>query len=118
MRGLCIWLAASAALACTSQDAPPPKPAAKKTNPAAGKEIDTPVPVGKKLPCAQVVAVDKLAAAVNYGLEVIDQSGKDPEATAVCRIMTVKDPKAKGKKEKGALEPGEELATVSAYCWY
>ena len=116
MRGLCIWLAASVALACTSQDAPPPKPAPKKTNPSAWKEIETPVPVGKKVPCTQVVAVDKVAAAVNYGLEVIDQSGKDPEATAVCRLMTVKDPKA--KKVKGALEPGEELATVSAYCWY
>src|SRR6266508_1479629 len=119
MRGTWRWLAAFGALACTSQDAPPAKPAPKKSNPAAWKEIETPVPVGKKLPCAQVIAADKVGAAVGYTLELVDQSTKEPEATSVCRIMTVKAPgPAKGKKEKGALEPGEELATVSAYCWY
>src|SRR5262249_51156360 len=98
-------------------DAAPPKPAPKKADPSAWKEIETPVPVGKKVPCTQLVAADKVAAAVGYTLEVIDQSAKDPDATSVCRIMTVKTP-VKGKKEKGPLEPGEELATLSAYCWY
>ncbi len=117
MRGIWRWLAALGLLACTSQDAPPAKPAPKKTNPSAWKEIETPVAVGRKLPCAQVVAVDKIGAAVGYALEVVDQSQKDPDATSVCRLMTGKPP-GKPKKEKGALEAGEELATVTAYCWY
>jgi hypothetical protein len=115
MRGSWRWLLAVGVWACTSQDAPPPKPAPKKTNPSAWKEIQTPVPVGRKLPCSQLVATDKVAAAVGYGLEVIDQSSRDPDATSVCRLMTAK-PGPKGKK--GAIEPGEELATVTAYCWY
>ena len=119
MRGSWRWLVAVGALACTSQDAPPAKPAAKKANPSAWKEVETPVAVGKKLPCAQVIAADKIGAAVGYGLEVVDQSNRDPDATSVCRLMTVKNPPPqKGKKEKLALEPGEELATVSVYCWY
>ena len=105
-------------LACTSQDAPPAKPA-KKANPSAWKEVETPVPVGKKLPCTQIIATDKVGAAVGYTLEVVDQSNRDPDATSVCRLMTVKTPPAKGaKKEKPPLEAGEELATVSVYCWY
>jgi hypothetical protein len=103
-------------LACTSQDAPPPKPAPKKADPSAWKEIETPVPVGRKVACAQIIAADKIGAAVGYPLEVIDQSMKDPDATAVCRLMTAKQ--GKSRKEKGSLEPGEELATLTAYCWY
>ncbi len=114
MRGSWAWLAVVGLLGCTTEEPAPPKPAPKKASAPAWKAVETPVPVGRKLPCAQVVAADKIGAAVGYNLELVDQSGRDPEATSVCRLMTVRT----GKAKKGGLEPGEELATVSLYCWY
>src|SRR5262245_61104506 len=109
------WLAPLVALACTSQEPPAPKPAQKKSNPSAWKEIETPVPVGKKLPCAPLLAVDKIGDAVGYKLDLVDESTRDPDATAVCRLMTApqKGPaKAHPEKDREHGVPiGDELAT-------
>jgi hypothetical protein len=119
------WLAPVATLgvlACTSQEPPAPKPAPKKSNPSAWKEIETPVPVGKKLPCGQILAADKIGDAVGYKLDLVDESARDPDATSVCRLMTAATKtQAKGRAEKDrekGVPIGDELATVSVYCWY
>ena len=85
-----------------------PKPAPKKaSNPSAWKEIETPVPVGKKLLCTAVLPVDKIGAALARKLDVIDESSRDLDATSVCRFMNV--------DKKGKI--GDEECMVSVYCW-
>jgi len=114
------WLAACLLVACTTSDEPPAaaKAAAPKKNPSAWKEIETPVPVGKKLACSALVAVDKIGEAVGKKLDLVDESSKDPDATSVCRLMLSKQHPQAGKPSavKG-LAAGEELATITAYCW-
>ncbi len=121
------WLAAllcvcGVAGACTTDEpresTAKPVAAAKKSNPSAWKEIETPVAVGKKLPCAGIIQLDKIAEATGgRKLELVDESGRDPDATSVCRLMVAK-PQPKGAPAvKGGVAPGDELATVSVYCW-
>ncbi len=114
-----ISLAAVGGAACTTTDEPAPasKAAAPKKNPQSWKEIETPVPVGKKLACAGLLAVDKIGDTLGKKLELVDESARDPDATSVCRLMLAKGPPAKGPSTKGTPPPGEELATVTAYCW-
>jgi len=104
---------------CTTRDEPAPSTqAAPKKNPQSWKEIETPVPVGKKLACAGLIAVDKIGDALGKKLELVDESARDPDNTSVCRLMLVKGPPAKGPAAtKGTPPPGEELATVTANCW-
>jgi hypothetical protein len=107
--------------ACTTEEPAAPAPAApapRKSNPGAWKEIETPVPVGKKLSCAALLPLDPIGAAVARKLELVDQSSKDPDAAAVCRLNLTK-PQPPGKAPPGpkGLVAGEELATVSVYCW-
>lgn len=117
LAGLSAGIAVALASGCSNRESSTNKPAPappKKSDPSAWKAIETPVPVGQKLPCTQVMALDKIGAAVGYKLEVVDQSSHDPEATSVCRLNTVKAP---GRHEKGQPTPGDELATVSLECW-
>src|ERR1044071_7436172 len=89
---------------CTSDEPPPAvpsaskpegKPEAKKPRAEAWKEIQTPVPVGKKLACADLLALDKIGDTLGKKLEVVDESKRDPEATSVCKLMIAKaQPKA------------------------
>jgi len=116
------WLALCFLLACTTTEEPPApakteSPPPRKPNPSAWKEIETPVPVGKKLACTPLVAVDKIGERVGRKLELIDESNKDPDATAVCRLKLAKGQPGKGPAQKGMPPAGEELATVSVYCW-
>lgn len=114
------WLALCLFAACTTTEEPPisakVEPAPKKSSPSAWKEIETPYPVGKKLPCATLIADGKIGETLGKKLEVVDVSNRDLDATAVCRIMLAKA-QPKGSSSTKGLPPGEELATVSAYCW-
>lgn len=116
------WLALFSLLylsaACTTSDEPAPTTkAAPKKGPASWKEIETPVPVGKKVACAGLLAIDKIGDALGKKLELVDESARDPDAAAVCRLMLAKGPPAKAPATKGTPPPGEELATVTAHCW-
>jgi hypothetical protein len=97
--------------ACKGDPAPPaekPKPPPKKTAAAsAWKEIETPVPVGKKLPCATLFPADKVGPLLARKIDLIDESARDPDATAVCRVMNV--------DKKGKI--GDEVCMASVYCW-
>jgi hypothetical protein len=113
------WLALSCLLlACTTKDEPAPTTqTAPKKNPSSWKEIETPVPVGKKVACAGLVAIDKIGDTLGKKLEIIDESARDPDATSVCRLMLAKVQPTKAPVVKGTPPAGDELATVTAYCW-
>ena len=118
--GACVVLAG----ACTEEDAPSPAAAAKEALKPAWRKVETPVPVGKKLKCASLLHADQATAAVGRQLEVKDESGRDPEATAVCRLMTVGKPPSEKEQERMlaknqalGLLPGDELCQISLYCW-
>jgi hypothetical protein len=98
-----------AIIGCTSQEPPPAKPPPKKAKASASawKEIETPVPVGKKLACAQVLPPEQLGLRLARKVEHIDDSARDPDATSVCRVMNV--------DKKGKI--GDEVCMVSVYCW-
>jgi hypothetical protein len=98
-----------ALLACSREEPPPARqaPAKKPSNPSAWKEIETPVPVGKKLACDRLLPDEKLAAVLGRKVEVVDDSTRDADATAVCRLVGVD---RKGKR-------GEELCMVTIGCW-
>jgi hypothetical protein len=95
---------------CKADPPPPPeKPKApKKAAPAASswKEIETPVPVGKKLACGTILPADKLGPLLAKKVELVDESVRDPDATAVCRLMNV--------DKKGKV--GDEVCMASVYC--
>jgi hypothetical protein len=118
---LALCLFAACTTSCTTADEPATsakvEPAVKKPKPSAWKEIETPYPVGKKLPCTTLIAVDKIGETLGKKLDVIDESNKDLDATSVCRVMLAKPQPGKGAAGKGALAAGEELATVTASCW-
>lgn len=91
-----------------------PKPAPRKpaevkkpVDKSAWKEIETPVPVGKKLACAALFPADKLATATGRKLDIVDESSRDPGATSLCRFINVDK---KGKH-------GDELCMVTLNCW-
>jgi hypothetical protein len=116
--GLCVLVG------CTEEEAPAPKEVAKETLKPAWKKIETPVPVGKKVPCSALLNAEQASAEVGRQLEVKDESGRDPEATAVCRLMTVGKPPSEKQQERMlartqalGLLPGDELCQVSVYCW-
>jgi hypothetical protein len=105
------WILAALVGLTACNEAPPPPPAKKEPpkKPAASswKEIETPVPVGKKLACASALPTAKLSASLGRPVELIDDSARDPEATSVCRVMNV--------DKKGKVADEECLASV--YCW-
>jgi hypothetical protein len=93
---------------CSSDEPKPAKVAAKKPrNPSAWKEIATLVPVGKKLACQTLLPPEKVGPLLARTLTVVDDSGRDPDATSVCRYLNV------DKKGKA----GDEECMVSVYCW-
>src|SRR5215471_3999882 len=108
---------------CTSDEpsstaAPlPPKPEAKKPRAESWKEVATPVPVGKKLACADLLALDKIGDALGKKLEIVDESKRDPEATSVCKLMVAKSQPKSLPTNKITVANGEELATVTLSCW-
>lgn len=101
-------LLALLAFACQDPEPKPAKPAPKKpSNPSAWKEIETPVPVGKKLACSGVLPPEKVGPLLAKTLSVVDESSRDLDATSVCRFVNV------DKKGKAA----DEECMVSVYCW-
>jgi hypothetical protein len=116
-------LAAASALACNEKEPP-----ARATRPDAApqsaerwKEVDTPVKVGVKVPCATLLPTDPLAVAMNQRLVVEDQSARSPEATAMCRVVVAPKEAAGAKKapDGGAtasLSDADELCLVEIYC--
>jgi len=116
--GLCVLVG------CTEEVGPSPKAVAKETLKPAWKKIETPVPVGKKLPCSALLDAEQAGAAVGRQLELKDESGRDPEATSVCRFMTVGKPPSEKEQARMlartqalGLLPGDELCQISVYCW-
>ncbi len=132
------WLLAGlvVASACTEQDPPAPvKDAAPK---GAWHEVQTPVPMHKKLACEPVFGDSaKVSAAMEQPVEVHDVSSRDTEATTACRFLIAgkpgaptppklppraapkKPPKeAKDVKDAPDIQAGEEMCTVTAYCWW
>ncbi len=110
--------------ACTEEDAPSPAAAAKETLKPAWRKVETPVPVGRKLKCASILNAEQASATVGRQLEIKDESGRDPEATSVCRLMTVGKPPSEKEQERMlaknqalGLLPGDELCQISLYCW-
>src|SRR5262249_61523131 len=90
---------------------------------AAWRKVEAPVPVRKKLKCAQRLNAVQASAAVGRQIEIKDESGRDPEATAVCRLMTVGKPPSEREQERMlaknqalGLLPGAELCQGSLYC--
>jgi hypothetical protein len=119
LKWLALCVLAAGTTACTTKDEPPVSAKvepAKKSNASAWKEIETPYPVGKHLPCATLVDDAKIGETLGKKLEVVDASNRDPDATSVCKIMLAKPQPGKGSAGKG-LPPGEEIATLTAYCW-
>ena len=104
-------LVAALTLGACGKDAPPPpaKPAEPKkpVDKSTWKEIETPVPVGTKLSCARLLPADKLEAALGKKVSIVDESARDGEATAVCRLFPVDK---KGKQ-------GDELCLLTFGCW-
>ncbi len=99
------------AFCACGDEAPKPrqKPATEKkaVDRNAWKEIETPVPVGKKLGCATILPLAELESKMGRKIELIDESARDPDATAVCRLLPV------DKKGK----PGDEICRVTVGCW-
>jgi hypothetical protein len=98
-------------LGCKSE--PPPPPAAAKPKPAkpassasAWKEIATPVPRGKQLPCAKLLPPETLSSRLARTVDLVEESARDPDATAICRIVAVDK---KGKQ-------GDEVCRASIFC--
>jgi hypothetical protein len=131
------------AAACTEQDPPAPKPDGGVKGKA--YEVATPVPMHKKLPCEPVFGDSAaVSAAMGQPVEVHDATRNDTEATASCRYFVPGKPTGptpgplpggKGApapkkapappkevkpsaKNPDALQPGEEICTVTAYCWW
>ncbi len=99
-----------------------PQPAAPKDN---IKIITSPIPYGKKVPCAQLVDPVKVSALVGQPLEMKEILGEDAEAAAVCamhttgKALTEKEQKKKFDTEnmKLGVLPGDELCRLTVYCW-
>jgi hypothetical protein len=99
-----------------------PQPAAPKDN---IRIITSPVPYGKKVPCAQLVDPVKVSTLVGQPLEMKEIVGEDAEAAAVCAMYTTGKPLSEKEQKKkfdtenmklGVL-PGDELCRLSVYCW-
>jgi hypothetical protein len=105
------WIAVALLVGLSCNEAPPPRaaarPDARKSQASAWKEIETPVPVGKKLACDAALPPGELSAALGKTVQLVDESARDPEATSVCQVMNVD---RKGK-------PAGEECLVSVYCW-
>lgn len=109
MRGWTLVVLGVVSWSCTSEPPPAPKKVEKKpaAQAAAWKEIETPVPRGKKIPCETLFPVAKIGPLLAKTVGLIDESARDSEATAVCRLMTVDK---KGKQ-------GDEICMAEVYCW-
>src|SRR5262249_56201685 len=78
--------------ACTEEDTPSPAAAAKETLKPAWRKVETPVPVGKKLKCAQLLNAEQASAAVGRQIEIKDESGPDPHPTPLCPLLPAAQP--------------------------
>ncbi len=104
------WTLALCLIASCTEDRPAakvPKPEPEKPATSAWKEIETPVPVGKKIACNTALPPDRLGALLLKKIELVDESARDADATSVCRVMSV--------DKKGKV--GDEICMVSIYCW-
>jgi hypothetical protein len=88
------------------------------------KKIRPPVPGNTKLPCSQVVDPAKFQQALGEKDPVAVVDGKDPEAPAACAInrggkRPTQAEQLALKKQNGRLGvmPGDEICTVTTYCW-
>jgi hypothetical protein len=101
--------------------------AAKGEGPATpAKRLATPVPVGTRVPCAQLIDPDAFQTALgeNQPLTVKDVTQSERESTASCSL--VRGGKRPSEAEQNALlkrngklgvMPGDELCNVTAFCW-
>jgi hypothetical protein len=99
--------------------------AAKLANKENIKTIESPVPLGKTIPCTQLIDAAKVSEALGQPLELRDQTKSDAEAAAVCALHTTGKPLTEKEQKKLyetqgfkiGVQPGDELCRVTAYCW-
>ncbi|MBX3156284.1 MAG: hypothetical protein KF773_09820 [Deltaproteobacteria bacterium] len=98
------------------------KERAKNSPPAA--KLATPVPRGKKVPCARLIDVAAFQAVLEEKEPIIIKDKREAESAAACGIYRGgKPPSAEESqkilKEKGRLGvmPQDEICDVVAYCW-
>ncbi len=114
------------ALGCEEEFKPPPKQAPKAVDKENIVKVETAVPYGKTVACADIFAPDKVSAFVGDVVDIKDKTSSNKEATAVCAILRSGEPPALGKdgtelapEKKNQIlgvQPGDEYCTVTLYC--
>jgi hypothetical protein len=93
---------------------------------AAAKKVHPPVKGRQKLPCTQVINLEAFQTMLGEteALTVNENTASDFEATAVCGLIRggirpSQEEQAKIMKKQARLGtlPGDELCSVSVYCW-
>jgi hypothetical protein len=88
-------------------------------------KVETALPGGTKIPCAQLIETDKLTELLEEKEPVglIDKTREDPEATSVCSVRRggqLMDEKKMAEQAKKTMKlgvlAGDELCNISAYC--
>jgi hypothetical protein len=93
---------------------------------SAAKKVHPPVPGRQKLPCTQVINAEAFQTALGEvePVTVNENTASDFEATAVCGVVRggirpSQEEQAKLLKKQARLGtlPGDEICSVSVYCW-
>jgi hypothetical protein len=101
------------------------KPAEKKERKVV-PAFEPPVPYGKHVACTDLVDGAKFSTFLGSEIgEVADRSTGNAEATSVCAFIKGGTPpsdkqqeRAYKKEMKLGVLPGDEICTISAFCWY
>jgi hypothetical protein len=110
----------------TAGDLAKPKPDANMANVV---KVETSVPWGKKIACADLIDPVKIAAAIGEPEVEIKEltTGGEKEATAICSVKKVAGQKLNAKQQeklaekegfKLGVQPGDEICQLKAYCSY
>jgi hypothetical protein len=88
-------------------------------------KVETALPGGTKIPCAQLIETDKLTHLLEEKepVALIDKTREDPEATSVCSVRRggkLIDEKTMAEQVKKTMKlgvlAGDELCHITAYC--
>src|SRR5688572_16851227 len=74
--------------------------AAKLANKENIRTIESPVPLGKTIPCTQLLDPARIATSLGQTLEIRDQIKSDAEAAAVCALHTMGTPLSEKEQKK------------------
>jgi len=126
--GLSLSVLLVCGLGCEEDFKPPPKKKVEEAKSDNIVKVETSVPYGKTVACANIFDPLKVGSYLSDNVLIKDKSASSKEATSVCAVMRdgeppknagelkEKDGKLVGKGQVLGVLPGDEYCTITLFC--